>query len=199
MLTLSQSCFIIKLKLKMKIKIGDIVAVIDDVIKGEVISISGVKITVESEGFPYVFTEKELVIIKEDQSDLAKYSDLTHEHLIEKEDVEKKKKSPFKSDNSAKNVPAMEVDLHIGQLTASTRGMDNYDMLTIQLEQAQQKLEFAIRNRIPKVVFIHGVGAGVLKTELEYLFKKYPCEWYAASFQKYGLGATEVYIYQNPK
>jgi len=31
------------------------------------------------------------------------------------------------------------------------------------------------------------------------LFKKYQVDWYAASFKKYGLGATEVYIYQNTK
>jgi hypothetical protein len=43
------------------------------------------------------------------------------------------------------------------------------------------------------------MGAGVLKTELEYLFKKYNVYWNDASFQKYGLGATEVKIYQNPK
>jgi len=183
----------------MKFKIGDVVAVIDDVIKGKVTSIKSDRITVEFDGFPYVFNESELVAIKEDQSDLARYSDLRQEELIEKEVEVKKKKSPFKSDNADNKIPPMEVDLHIGQLTESTRGMDNFDMLTIQLNQAQQKLEFAIRNRIPKVVFIHGVGAGVLKTELEFLFKKYPCEWYAASFQKYGLGATEVYIYQNPK
>ena len=53
--------------------------------------------------------------------------------------------------------------------------------------------------RISKVVFIHGVGEGVLKSELHYLFSRYPVRFYDASFKKYGLGATEVYIYQNPK
>jgi dsDNA-specific endonuclease/ATPase MutS2 len=49
------------------------------------------------------------------------------------------------------------------------------------------------------VIFIHGIGEGVLKRELQYLLKKYPVDFYDASYQKYGLGATEVYIYQNPK
>ena len=91
----------------------------------------------------------------------------------------------------------MEVDLHINQLIDSTRGMDNFDILTIQLDTAKHKLEFAIRNRIRRVVFIHGVGEGVLKTELEYLFNKYHVDFYDAPYQKYGLGATEVYIFQN--
>ena len=72
-------------------------------------------------------------------------------------------------------------------------------ILQIQMDEAKRKLEFAIRNRIQKIVFIHGVGAGVLKTELEFLFNNFPVKWYAASFKKYGLGATEVYIFQNPK
>ena len=58
-------------------------------------------------------------------------------------------------------------------------------------------IEFAIKKRIPKIVFIHGVGEGVLKSELHFLFNNYPVKYYDASYQKYGLGATEVYIYQN--
>jgi hypothetical protein len=47
-------------------------------------------------------------------------------------------------------------------------------------------------------VFIHGVGEGVLKLELEYLFGRYNnVKFYDADYKKYGLGATEVYIYQN--
>jgi dsDNA-specific endonuclease/ATPase MutS2 len=47
------------------------------------------------------------------------------------------------------------------------------------------------------MVFIHGKGEGVLKLELEYLLKRYNVKFYDANYQKYGLGATEVYIYQN--
>ena len=78
----------------------------------------------------------------------------------------------------------------------STRGMDNYDILSRQVDTAQHKLEFAIKKRIPRIVFIHGVGAGVLKTELNFLFNRYNVSVKDASYQKYGLGATEVYIIQ---
>lgn len=185
----------------MDYKIGDRVAVLDDVLKGTVIKIDKDVITVETDdGFPMNYYEKELVIIKENQADLSKYSDISNEELMHKSvDNKPKSKSLFKSDQSDKNQPVMEVDLHIGQLTSTTRGLDNYDMLNLQITTAKQKLEYAIRNRIQKVVFIHGKGEGVLKKELEFLLKKYPVDFYEASFQKYGLGATEVYIYQNPK
>ena len=72
-------------------------------------------------------------------------------------------------------------------------------MLTLQLNTAKSKIEFAISKRISKIIFIHGVGEGVLKSELHYLFGSYPVRFYDASYKKYGLGATEVYVYQNPK
>lgn len=185
----------------MNFKIGDKVAVLDDVFKGKVIGFKGEKIAVETtDGFSFEFSANELVLVNEDQFELSKYRDISNESLIEKETETGKKASPkFKSDSKKKRMPPLEVDLHINQLTSSSKGLDNYDMLNIQLDTAKQKLEFAIRNKIQKVIFIHGVGEGVLKMELEYLFKKYPVEWYAASFQKYGLGATEVYIFQNSK
>lgn len=186
----------------MDFKVGDKIAVIDDVIKGKVVAVHPNKIVIEdADGFPYEYAPKELVIITENQKELSKFSDIDNEYLSEKinESSSKKHEPLFKTNVRPDKLPPMEVDLHINQLIASSKGMDNYDMLTLQLETAKHKLEFAIKNRIPKIVFIHGMGAGVLKTELEFLFKKYNVYWNDASFQKYGLGATEVVIYQNPK
>lgn len=181
----------------MSYKVGDKVAVLDDVIKGKITAINSDVITIESEdGFEFDFSSKELVVIKENQSELSKYSDIKNEDLLHKTDEKIKRKVVVKKSKEDK-IPPMEVDLHINQLIDSTRGMDNFDILTIQLDTAKHKLEFAIRNRIRRVVFIHGVGEGVLKTELEYLFNKYHVDFYDAPYQKYGLGATEVYIFQN--
>jgi molybdopterin-biosynthesis enzyme MoeA-like protein len=94
----------------------------------------------------------------------------------------------------------MEVDLHINQLVKNPRGMQNHEMLNLQLDTAKRRLEFAFQNRIQRIVFIHGVGEGVLKLELEYLFKRYDgLKYYDANHQKYGQGATEVYIFQSKK
>jgi dsDNA-specific endonuclease/ATPase MutS2 len=94
----------------------------------------------------------------------------------------------------------MEVDLHIHQLVKSTKGMQNHDILNLQLDTAKKRLEFALSKRIQRIVFIHGVGSGVLKLELEYLLKRYDqLKFYAADFQKYGHGATEVYIFQQKR
>ena len=116
--------------------------------------------------------------------------------LSEKET--KKRQNPLKVSSKERSQPVMEVDLHINQLVKNTRRMQNHEMLNLQLETAKRRLDFAIKNRIQRIVFIHGVGEGVLKLELEYLFKRYDClKFYDANYQKYGQGATEVYIFQS--
>jgi len=180
----------------MNFKVGDKVSVLDDKISGIITKISGNVIVVESsDGFDFEFEAHELILSK--GQNLA--SSIFYEHSLEeviKEKETSKKQKPLRFKPKEQSQPPMEVDLHIHHLTSSSKHMSNHDMLTMQLDTARRQLEFAIRKRIQKVVFIHGVGEGVLKTELEYLFGRYNVKYYDADYQKYGLGATEVYIYQ---
>ncbi|RZS90442.1 Smr/MutS family protein [Aquimarina brevivitae] len=182
----------------MEWKIGDNVAVLDEPIAGKILAIDKDTITIESEdGFALKFMPQELV--KVDQNiDLPTYDEV-HEMLQQKEVFKKKPKKAVVTPKK-KEIPAMEVDLHIHKLVKSTKGMTNYDMLTLQVDTATRQLDFAIHKRIPSVVFIHGVGQGVLKEELRYLFSRYDnVSVTDADYKKYGLGAMEVYIIQNPK
>ncbi|NAS32805.1 DNA mismatch repair protein MutS [Flavobacteriaceae bacterium R38] len=177
-------------------KIGDTVEVIDDALKGNILKIEKEKaVIILDDGFEMEVLLNELVKI-EDASILQVTNHEVSKIIDQKNDQKKKKILRVKP--KERNAPKMEVDLHIHQLTNSSKRMSNYEMLTLQLDTAKHKLDFAIKNRIQKIVFIHGVGEGVLKLELEYLFKKYDqITFYDADYQKYGLGATEVYIYQN--
>ncbi|MEM9867888.1 MAG: Smr/MutS family protein [Bacteroidota bacterium] len=174
--------------------IGDKVEVLDESLKGVVQEVDGNWVTVELEdGFLMRYSTSELIKTGHQLSvtnyDVAKIKN-------EKEIPRRKRPNTLKP--KEKNAPKMEVDLHIHQLVQSTKGLSNFDMLNLQLDTAKRQLDFAIRQRIQKVVFIHGVGEGVLKEELHYLFKKYDnIKFYDAEYQKYGLGATEIYIYQN--
>ena len=180
----------------MCLEIGNKVAVLDDVLKGKVVHVLGDEITIEtSDGMVFKFNSSELVRIDVEQHELSKFSDINNSLLKDKIAQNPPKKSLFKKE---KKEVILEVDLHINKLTKSTRNMDNYDMLNLQLDTAKNKIEFAISKRISKVVFIHGVGEGVLRSELQRLLNKYPVKFYDASYKKYGLGATEVYIFQNP-
>lgn len=180
-------------------EIGQRVAVLDDTLKGVVIAVDADTITLEDEeGMQYHYPSKELVVIHEDQFEISKYTDIAHDSLLQQKISAENtpKKSSFKTD---KKEVILEVDLHIHQLVSSTKHLDTYDILNHQLMVAKSKLEFAIRKRIPKLVFIHGVGEGVLKAELLRLLERYALSYQDASYQKYGMGATEVYIPQNYK
>ncbi|ATA90082.1 hypothetical protein CAPN001_01700 [Capnocytophaga stomatis] len=176
-------------------EIGDLVEVIDETIQGKVVKINRDRITIlTQEGFELSFGKSEVVKIEKGNNLKINFFDLDNDSLLK--NTEKKKKIISKKD---KKIPPMEVDLHIHQLVASTKNMTNHEMLTLQIETARRQLEFAIEKRIQRVVFIHGVGEGVLRTELEYLLGRYNVKFYDAEYSKYGIGATEVYIFQNNK
>ena len=184
----------------MTFKINDNVWVIDENLSGVIKSIEKHTIYVETEdGFLLSFKPEELLLHKNKthlSTQLFKNSDIKH-IISQKEPPKRKQTARVKPKKRFE--PTMEVDLHINQLVKSTKGMTNHDMLTLQLETAKRKLEFAISKRIKKIVFIHGVGAGVLKLELQYLFGRYDnIKYYDANYKTYGLGATEVYIYNTP-
>lgn len=174
--------------------VGDRVAVLDDTITGIVIKIDKKEITIETtDGFVINFQSKELVSL--DNSQLLHTKNILQ--AIKEKEQPKKVNIPYKKKI---NESIVEIDLHIEKLVVSKKGMSNFDILNLQLETAKRNIELAIKNKIPRIVFIHGVGEGVLKTELEYLFNKYEqIIIQDANFQKYGFGATEIYFKQNIK
>ncbi len=94
------------------------------------------------------------------------------------------------------DIELKEVDLHIAQLIDDLRGLTNADMLKIQMETFRKEMEEAIKTGVRKIVFIHGVGDGVLKNELRReLQRKYgKYHFQDASFREYGFGATMVIL-----
>ncbi|HDZ04072.1 hypothetical protein LCGC14_0133350 [marine sediment metagenome] len=175
-------------------KIGDTVETIDDVIKGVVESINDRNVTILSDdGFPLTFDFKELVLISDD----IRVSNYEIAKIKKEKEIPKRRKTTVLR-TKERTAPKMEVDLHINQLVKNPKAISKFDMLNLQLDTAKRQLDFAISKRIQKIVFIHGVGEGVLKEELGYLFRKYDnVKYYDADYQKYGLGATEVYVFQN--
>ena len=159
----------------MDFKVGDQVEAIDDIVQGIVVKINGGQIMVESkDGFLLKYTADELLKIA--GSNVIKVSNFEVAKIKAEKELPKNRHSR-KIRPKERYAPQMEVDLH---------------------DTAKRQLDFAIRKKIQKVVFIHGVGEGILKEELHYLFKRYEnAKYYDADYQKYGMGATEVYFFQN--
>lgn len=181
-------------------KKGDKVSVLDEAVDGIVVSVKDKMVTIETlDGFVMNFSANEL--IKTGGSDnLMQNIKGMNINEIKKEKEIPKPRSFVKEKKDKHELPVPEFDLHIEKLVPNKRGMSNYDILTLQAETAKRHIEFAIRNRIPKIVFIHGVGEGVLKAELDFLLGRYDnIIFQDANYQKYGQGATEVYFKQNNK
>lgn len=189
-----------KKNMTQKFEIGDKVSVLDDDISGVVIKVNNDRISVETtDKFVMTFFVNELVKIN-NSNELSDFFSTQSLGSVLKDKEEPKKRSFVKEKRSRKDEFVLEVDLHIEKLVPSKRGMSNYDILTLQMETAKRQLDFAIKSRMPKMVFIHGVGEGVLKAELDFMLGRYDnISFQDANYQKYGLGATEVYIKQNVK
>jgi hypothetical protein len=94
------------------------------------------------------------------------------------------------------NPDVIEVDLHIHELTDNTSGLNNADMLQMQLDKFHAVIAENIKKKGQKIVFIHGKGEGVLRNEILKLLKtRYKSFYYQdASFREYGFGATMIVI-----
>lgn len=90
----------------------------------------------------------------------------------------------------------IEVDLHVNSLLDTTAGLSNADILNYQMDVFRKTLEENKNHKGQKIVFIHGKGEGVLRSEIEKelktIYKNYLYQ--DASFREYGFGATMVTI-----
>ena len=177
---------------------GDKVSVLDEAINGTVVSVKNDEVLIETEdGFMMTFFVNELIKTNNSNNLMNSIRSFNSNEIKKEKEIEKPRN--FVKDRKEKReVGVPEFDLHIEKLVPSKRGMNNYDILNLQIETAKRQLDFAQKNRIPRVVFIHGVGEGILKAELDFLLGRYDnITFQDADYQKYGLGATAVYFKQN--
>lgn len=180
------------------INTGSLVEILDDDFKGTVVKIKNNEATVLTEdGFELIFPLSQLIPVG-DESLICQNTSFGAIEAAKQQKITKNHHRVNNEKKSRKEEIVIEIDLHIEKLVKNFKHLTNFDILNIQVDTARSQLEFAIKNRIPKVVFIHGMGEGVLKTELDFLFGRYSeITFQDANYQKYGLGATEIYIKQS--
>ena len=92
--------------------------------------------------------------------------------------------------------PPAQVDLHIEALTDDYDSMNNSDMLALQLQTFEEKLDQAIATGMDEITFVHGVGSGVLRREIQKRLSRMKniMHFQDAMREKFGYGATLVRI-----
>lgn len=158
--------------------------------------VSPVKFYKEKSFQPNVFFRKNAMVLQITPNVLNVELDKLTEDDLQK--IVKAKEMQPEEKAAVKKKPAeiVEVDLHIQELLDDTTGLSNREMLEIQLEKVESEMNAAIRQNVKRVVFIHGLGQGVLKQEVANLLKsKFPKYYFQdASFKEYGYGATMVIL-----
>lgn len=130
-------------------KIGDLVAVIDDNLKGKITSIKEKKVLIEDEhGFSYEFETKEVIL-----QDAEMYD---HINTIQKADNSK-------NISKKHNKRPFILDLHFGNLVKNQTRYNASERLFIQKEKLVETIEYCRKNNLKKLEIIHGIGEGVLQ------------------------------------
>ncbi len=88
------------------------------------------------------------------------------------------------------------VDLHAEALNITDEGIDSQEILNIQLQHFEKKLEQAVIKNADTVSFIHGIGNGTLRHFIHKKLSQYPHIRYFEDDQKekFGYGATKVHL-----
>lgn len=184
----------------MSFQVGDKVKFLNENLKGVVKAIlkNDLLLIDATDGFEHKVKPNQVLVINDDNSVI---------YNINKEDIRKKVTRPASKKNTSDILSryttntkfqyekVIEIDLHLEELVEYPMKLDDRLRLYTQLQHAKKCLEAAVNQRYRKIIFIHGVGEGILKSELrnylaqfEYIIVK------DADYREYGFGATEVII-----
>lgn len=189
-------------------KIGAKVRFLNDVGQGVVTGIleEGQVLVEDENGFEYAHAEKDLIpmgsLAQAEQAYeravpsvleiLQQEMDSTRQRQLEQDFKSKYKEAQARPTG----IQVEEVDLHLHALVDSQAGLSPGVMLELQISHFERMLQIGIRQRTKKMVFIHGIGQGVLRHQIWSRVEQfYPdCTCRFADPRQYGNGATEVWI-----
>lgn len=184
----------------MSFKIGDKVKFLNENLQGIVKAMlkNDMLLIEATDGFDYKVKSNQILVINDDNSVI---------YNINKEDIRKKITIPTSKKNTSdilsryttntkyQSEKVIEIDLHLEELVEFPMKLDDRLRLYTQMQHAKKCLEAAVNQHYRKLIFIHGVGEGVLKSELRnYLAQFEYITVKDADYREYGSGATEVII-----
>lgn len=195
-----------------EIKVGDRVKFLNDVGEGVVLEIKGDIYFVEDEdGFDREYKSYDLINVGAADDEREMYGNMLPDlSKVLARDISEERQKKIQKEFELKYANAratkqkkwgefMEVDLHFHELVEDMSGLKDRTKLDIQLNHFERMMKIAIEQRIRRVVFIHGVGQGVLRHQIRSrLDMYYPNSTVRdANPREYGYGATEVFLGQS--
>jgi len=190
---------------------GQRVKFLNDVGSATVVRVEGSTVVVEDEdGCERSVSAAELMAAPDPEVEARQYGDTIPDvaQLLAQEVGEKRMRELQKdfevryqhaqATNMARRDAHMEVDLHIHELVDDQRGLPDRAKLAIQMDHFDRMMDIAKREKLRRIVFIHGVGQGVLRHQIRTTLEQHhpDCSYREGDPRKYGSGATEVWLGQ---
>lgn len=190
---------------------GDKVKFLNEVGEAEVLKVlpSGKVLLEDENGFDMEVHPKELLLINDDEQDLYNNKLPDVSEILDRELDEKKRKaieanfkekySNIQQVNSKRGGEHWVIDLHFHELVDYVDDFTDSAKLEIQLNHFERMMKMAAEQKVRKVIFIHGVGQGVLRHQLRSRLNMYypECSVRDANPKEFGAGASEVIISQS--
>lgn len=192
-------------------KVGDLVKFLNDVGTATVLRVEGNVVIVEDEdGFERSVERAELMDAGDRDQDEKKYGNKLPDvaQLLTQEMGERRMKElqrdfevryqNAQATSMSRRDAHMEVDLHIHELVDDQRGLADGAKLAIQMAHFDRMMDIAKREKLRRIVFIHGVGQGVLRHQIRTALDQHhpDCNYREGDPRRYGSGATEVWLGQ---
>ena len=173
--------FLISQNRKRRMKIGDAISVVDDQLKGKIISIKGKNVTIEDEhGFSYDYELKEIVLQEPE----------IYKGLKTIQKVEKSKPTSKKHDKKP-----LVVDLHFSNMVKNPAQFSPFERITLQKEKLLETLDYCRENNLKKLEIIHGIGDGIVQQMVnEVLANQKNLEYHNKEILHHQSGTVLVYL-----
>ena len=171
-----------------KFRIGDKVILKKDRTKATVLLVIGDrKVKIKDEyGFKYIINNSDILPLNKSTDTIISYGK-TFEVKDEDKQKEIRKKTHFNKTDSRGRV---KIDLHIEQITSYYHHMQNSEIVQIQMEYCKKELDQSMIKHKESIEIIHGIGEGVLKSEVHKLLNLYNLTF----FESNNGGSTEVVL-----
>lgn len=184
----------------MQLKIGDKVTILDEDGEGVVVALLPNQMySIELDDFPFDFHITQLIQVNDANELTHKANERSFDHLLTDKVYKKEQEVlmhiPVNVFDKVSRMGSPEIDLHIHELVDKPKTLNNTEMIEIQVHRLERFIQSCIDQSVSKFVIIHGVGQGVLRTEIRKVLESHGnIEYRDADFREYGAGATQAII-----
>lgn len=184
----------------MAFRIGDKVQILDEEGEGLITGFVSVNMAiVDLDGFPFEFHLTSLIKVDEENNLHHNAHERSFEHLLTDHATKKVQEVlmhiPMDVFEKVSRQGFPEIDLHIHELVDKPKVLNNTEMIEIQVHRLERFIQSCVEKSVSEFVIIHGVGQGVLRTEIRKILGSHGnIQFKDADFREYGAGATYARI-----